>query len=190
MGGKRTEVTFSLPNLLTASRIAAAPLLAFAVLSGQPPELAAGIALTAAASDLLDGAVARVQGVASEFGAVLDPIADKVFILTALVLLIAAGTLGGAGVWAALIVLWRETLVTGLRGYARSHGQAAPVSWLAKGKTSAQYLAVIALFGARVPWPGSEVLFSVGAGLLWAAAGLALYSGADYLWRAGRQSWK
>jgi CDP-diacylglycerol--glycerol-3-phosphate 3-phosphatidyltransferase len=190
MGGERSEDTFSLPNLLTASRIAAAPLLAFAVLAGQPPELAAGIALAAAASDLLDGAVARLQGKTSEFGAVLDPIADKVFILTALVLLIAAGTLRGAAVWAALIVLWRETLVTGLRGCARSQGQAAPVSLIAKLKTAAQFLAVVALFGARIPWPVSDVLFAAGAGLLWTAAGLALYSGADYLWRARRRSWK
>ena len=190
MGGERSEDTFLLPNLLTASRIAAAPLLAFAVLAGQSPELAAGIALAAAATDLLDGAVARFQGKTSEFGAALDPIANKVFILTALVLLIADGTLRGGAVWAALIVLWRETLVAGLRSCARPQGHAAPVSLIAKVKTGAQFLAVIALFGARMPWPGSEVLFGAGAVLLWGAAGLALYSGADYLWRARRRSWK
>jgi cardiolipin synthase (CMP-forming) len=190
MNGQRSQDIFSLPNLLTGSRIAAAPLLAFTVLAGQPPEFAAGVALAAAATDLFDGAVARLQGRTSEFGAGLDPIADKVFILTALMLLIAAGTLRGAAVWAALILLWRETIVTGLRGCALTHGQAAPVSSAAKIKTAAQFLAVIALFGARASWPGSEALVYAGVGLLWVAAGFALYSGADYLWRSGRRSWK
>jgi cardiolipin synthase (CMP-forming) len=190
MRGERSEDVFSLPNLLTASRIAAAPALAFAVLAGQPPELAAGIAAAAAATDLFDGAVARLQGKTSRFGAILDPIADKVFILTAFVLLIAAGTLGGFAIWAVLIVLWREIIVAALRDFARLQAQAASVSWLGKIKTVAQFLAVIALFASRVPGPGSGFLFEAGAGLLWAAAGLALYSGADYLWRARRRSWK
>jgi cardiolipin synthase (CMP-forming) len=181
---------FTWPNLLTASRIAAAPLLAFTVLTGQPPELAAGIALAAAATDLLDGALARLQGKTSELGAALDPIADKVFILTALVLLIAVGTLGGLALWAALILLWREIIVSGLRGYVLLQGQPAPVIWLAKVKTAAQFLSVAALLGARIPWPVSRFLFDAGAALLWAAAVFALYSGADYLWRARRRSWK
>ncbi len=179
-----------LPNLLTASRIAAAPVLAWAILTEQAPALAAAVALAAALTDLFDGAAARMLRQTSDFGAALDPIADKVFILTALLLLSAAGPLRGALVWPALIVLWRETAVSALRGYARAQGWTAVASSSAKLKTAAQFLAVVTLLASRIPSPLAGLFFEARAALLWIAAGLALYSGADYLWRAWRQSWK
>ncbi len=190
MNRKRAAGILTLPNILTASRIAAAPLLALAALTEQSPLLAAGLAAAAALTDLLDGAAARAMRRTSGLGSVLDPIADKVFILTALLLLIAAGTVRGAHLWAALILLWRETLIGGVRAYAQSIDLAASVSILSKLKTAAQFLAVIALFASRIPTAHADFLFDAGAGLLWAAACLALYTGADYVFRAWRRSWK
>jgi CDP-diacylglycerol--glycerol-3-phosphate 3-phosphatidyltransferase len=186
----RNRPALSPPNLLTASRIAAAPLLAWAVLTAQSRLLAAGLVLAAALTDLLDGAIARSTGRVSELGAVLDPVADKIFILTALALLLAEGLLSGVNASAVLIILWRELLISGLRDYARSQGLPASVSPLAKAKAAAQFFAAILLFASRVPGRNAQALLDAGIGLLWAAAGLALYTGADYLWRAWRQSWK
>jgi CDP-diacylglycerol--glycerol-3-phosphate 3-phosphatidyltransferase len=186
----RSAKVVTLPNALSASRIVAAPLLAFAVLTGQPPGLAAGLVVAAALTDLFDGVAARALGKVSDLGASLDPVADKTFILTALWLLWGEGVIRGANAWAALIILWREIVISGLRDHARAHGTAAPVSRLAKAKTAAQFSAVILLFASRVPFRGADACFQAGAGLIWAAAGLALYTGAEYFWRAWRQSWK
>ena len=190
MHPNRSAVLFSLPNVLTASRIAAAPLLVWAVLTAQSPLLALGLVFAAALTDLLDGAAARALGKVSSLGAALDPLADKIFILTALSLLLAEGSLGVPGAWAFLIILWRETLIVGLRGYARSRCLPAPVSLLAKIKTAAQFAAALLLFASRVPLDSSAALAGAGMGLLWAAAALALYTGADYVGQAWRKTWK
>jgi cardiolipin synthase len=190
MGHKRSSHPTSLPNVLTASRIAAAPLLAVAVLTGQEPWIAAAIVLFAALTDLFDGIVARAQGQLSELGAVLDPIADKIFVISALFLLVADGLLSGATVVAVLIIVWRELLISGLRDYARFIGFPAPVSRLAKIKTAAQFASLLLLYAARVPTRNSEVLAEAGDGLLWVASGLTLYTGGNYLWHTWRQTWK
>ncbi len=186
----RSAGWFSLPNLLSASRIAAAPLLASAVLTAQAPALAVAIVVTAALTDLLDGLAARATGQVSELGAVLDPIADKIFILTALWLLWGEGVVRGLSAWAVLIILWREVSISGLRDYARFEGLSASVSPVAKLKTATQFFAVVLLFAARVPSWKPDLLLGAGTYLLWVSAGLALYTGADYFLRAWRGSWK
>ncbi len=154
------------------------------------PVLALGIVLVAALSDFLDGLLARAIGKASALGAVLDPIADKTFVLTALGLLWGEGVIHGLSAWAVLIILWREILIAGFRDYVRSEGLLASVSPLAKLKTAAQFSAVIVLFVSRIPSWNPGWLVDTGTGFLWASAGLALYSGGDYLARAWRGSWK
>jgi cardiolipin synthase (CMP-forming) len=181
---------FLLPNLLSAARIATGPALAWAVLTAQAPALAVAIVVAAAVSDLLDGLAARATGQVSELGAVLDPIADKIFVLTALWLLWGESLIRGSTAWAVLIILWREVLISGLRDYARFEGLRASVSSIAKLKTATQFSAVVLLFASRVPYWKLGPLFEAGTGLLWASAGLALYTGADYLLRAWRGSWK
>jgi cardiolipin synthase (CMP-forming) len=190
MEQKRFERVTSVPNLLTASRIVAAPLLAFAVLAALPPYLAAALVVVAALTDFIDGRLARAGLDVSGMGAVLDPIADKIFIVTALILLLAEGVLTGINVWAVLIILWREFLISGLRDYARIQGASLPVTPLAKGKTAMQFASVIFLFAARVSWGNAETMFYAGAALLWTAAALTLYTGVDYLRRTWRQAWK
>jgi cardiolipin synthase (CMP-forming) len=179
-----------IPNILTASRIFAAPLLAFAVLSKDAPWLALAITVIAALSDALDGAIARRCGQISDLGAALDPVADKLFVATALLLLVADGSLRGASIWAVLIVLWRELSILTLREHARSLGLRASVSTWAKVKTAAQYGATSTLFAARLPLESAPFLSEAGNTLLWAAAVLSLYTGADYFWQAWRKSWK
>ncbi len=179
-----------LPNLMSACRIAAAPALAWAVLTMQAPAFALAIVVAAALTDYLDGVAARATGQVSELGVVLDPIADKIFILTALSLLWGDGAVGGSAVWAVLIILWREVLISDLRDFARFHGRRASVSRVSKFKTAAQFFAVILLFASQVPFWKPELLLNAGTGLLWVSAVLALYTGADYLFRAWRGSWK
>jgi cardiolipin synthase (CMP-forming) len=186
----RRVIAAALPNTLTASRIAAAPILVLAATSERSPMLALGIAILAALTDFLDGASARALGETSDFGAVFDPIADKMFVLTALVLFLGDGGLGRLNEWAVYIVLWREIITAGFRDYARAQGFGASVSFAAKLKTATQYAAVILLFASRIETRSSNTLFIAGAGLVWASAILALYSAADYIWRARRRAWK
>jgi CDP-diacylglycerol--glycerol-3-phosphate 3-phosphatidyltransferase len=186
----RSTSLFLLPNLLSAARIATGPVLAWAVLTAQVPALAVAIVVAAAVSDLLDGLAARATGQVSELGAVLDPIADKFFVLTALWLLWGESLIRGSTAWAVLIILWREVLISGLRDYAHFEGLQASVSPVAKLKTATQFSAVVLLFASRVPYWKPGLLFEAGTGLLWVSAGLALYTGADYLLRAWRGSWK
>lgn len=178
-----------LPNLLSALRIVAAPLLAWAILVAQAPSLALGIAVAAALSDLLDGLIARAIGQVSELGAILDPLADKIFVLTALWLLWGDGTIHGSAAWAALLILWREILISGLRDTMQLLGPGASVSPAAKLKTATQFSALAMLFASRLPYFQPGVLHDAGIGLLWLSAGLALYTGADYLLRVWRRSW-
>ncbi len=105
-----------LPNLLSASRIAAAPGLAWVVLTAEAPALALAIVAAAAFTDFLDGLAARAFGQSSELGAVIDPLADKIFILTALWLLWGENVIAGSTGWAALIILWREASDPGPSG--------------------------------------------------------------------------
>lgn len=186
----RRAILWRLPDLFSASRIAAALLLAVAVLALDAPVFALALAIWAALSDALDGFAARANGSVSDFGARLDPVADKVFVLTALWLLLGEGVIQGGAEWAALIVLWREILILGLRNFVRASGAAASTSAAARFKTGMQFLAVIALFAARTGLVLPDLCQRAGLCLLWLAAALALYSGLDYISRAWRGSWK
>jgi cardiolipin synthase (CMP-forming) len=190
MAMARTTQLSTLPNLLTASRIAAAPLLALAVLTVQPAWIAAALVVFAALTDFLDGHIARAQAEVTRLGGILDPIADKVFIVTALLLLLAEGALKGASIWAVLLIVWRELLISTLRDVVRLSGFQLRVSFIAKIKTVIQFSAIIVLYAARIPALKLEGVGQFGAILLWAAAVLTLYTGANYLWLAWRQSWK
>ena len=114
----------------------------------------------------------------------LDPIADKLLVAVVLLLLVADGTVGGLSMWAAVIILSREILVSGLREFLAGLRVSVPVSKLAKWKTGVQLVALGVLipggFGEAVI-PGSVWL---GLALLWIAAALTIYTGYDYF-RAG-----
>lgn len=177
--------------MLTYGRIVAVPLivLCFFVegrLNGSDAMRwwAFGIYVAATISDFFDGYLARIWKQSSRFGAMLDPIADKLLVAACLLLLAADGTIAGWTIWAAIIILCREILVSGLREYLAELKVSVPVTQIAKWKTAAQMVAI----GFLLTGPaGDKVLpynTEIGIGLLWVAAIITLYTGYDYF-RAG-----
>jgi CDP-diacylglycerol--glycerol-3-phosphate 3-phosphatidyltransferase len=134
----------------------------------------------AAATDFLDGWAARARGEASALGAALDPIADKMLIAAALLLLTRNGVIAGASVVAALIILSREILIAGLREALAGGAGALPVTRLAKIKTTAQLAAVGALLAAAPGGLVGPALRAPAEALLWIAALLTFATGASY----------
>jgi cardiolipin synthase (CMP-forming) len=176
-----------LPNLLTLSRIAAIPVLV-ALAAWREPEtdLIACLLFTAAAvTDWLDGRLAREWRMTSDFGRMLDPIADKLLVGATLMLLVGLGRLSPLGLYPAIVIMLREILVSGLREYLAGLRVGLPVTRLAKWKTGVQMVALGCLLAGnesalllRVPF--LPVSF-IGESLLWIAAVLTLVTGWDYL---------
>jgi cardiolipin synthase len=180
---------WSLPNLLTYARIAAVPVVV-ACLLGEGYGLrwiAFSLYVTAAITDYVDGYLARAWGQQSPLGRMLDPIADKLLVASCLLAFAATGMLTGVSFWAAVVILCREILVSGLREFLAELRVSVPVTQLAKWKTFAQLTAV----GFLVAGPAGDqiVPFVTEAGhvLLWLSALLTLYTGYDYF-RAGLRS--
>ena len=179
---------FTLPNLLTLSRIFAVPILVFLLWRPMPVDYAITFALycIVGLTDYFDGYVARAKGQISRLGQFLDPIADKIMIAAVLMMLISSRKanplpeIAGLHIIAALVILLREIIVSGLREYLATLQVSMPVSQLAKWKTTFQIIALGALIlgGAvpHMPW-----VHSVGLVSLWAAATLTLITGWDYL---------
>ena len=183
--------TFNLPNMLTYGRIIAVPLIVFCFfIEGQLKSsdwarwAALSIFIVASITDYLDGYLARAWQQQSTIGRMLDPIADKLLVASCLLLLAADGTIAGWTLWAAIIILCREILVSGLREYLAELKVSVPVTQLAKWKTTIQMVAVGFLLAGSA---GDKILpytSQLGIGLLWVAAVLTLYTGYDYF-RAG-----
>ncbi len=175
----------SLPNVLTLARIAVIPLLValFYVRDPAAPFAAAGLFLLAAATDWLDGAIARARDQQSAFGRFLDPIADKLLIAAALLMMVGFGQIADWAILPALVILCREITVSGLREFLAELRVALPVTHLAKWKTALQMIAItVLLIGDS--GPAALHLRTVGEVALWCAAALTLITGYDYL-RAG-----
>ncbi|WP_422678255.1 CDP-diacylglycerol--glycerol-3-phosphate 3-phosphatidyltransferase [Bosea beijingensis] len=179
----RRRGPWSLPNLLTYGRILAIPALV-AILFWPRDDwmrwLALGIYTAAAITDYLDGYIARAWSQQSAIGRMLDPIADKLLVAALLLMLVYTGQIEGWTLWAAIVILCREILVSGLREFLADLKVSVPVSKVAKWKTTAQLFAL----GFLVVGPaGDKVLpgnTTIGIVLLWAAAGLTIYTGWDY----------
>jgi cardiolipin synthase len=179
---------WALPNILTYARIAAVPVVVACIL-GQEVWLnwiAFGLYAAAAITDYVDGYLARAWGQQSPLGRMLDPIADKVLVSTCLLAFAATGIISGYTLWAAVVILCREILVSGLREFLAELQVSLPVTRLAKWKTAAQLVAV----GALVAGPAGDAIqpgfTMIGLVLLWISALLTLYTGYDYF-RAGLQ---
>lgn len=137
--------------------------------------------ITAAITDFFDGHLARKHNVQSELGALLDPIADKFLVLAALLMLIAIGTLDGPHVIAAIIILGREILVSGLREFLAGASVKLPVTVLAKWKTTIQMVAIGFLIigeAGNAVIPGSLWIGLLG---IWAAAIITVITGYQYV---------
>jgi len=183
-------VPLDLPNLLTISRIAAIPLLVAMVMLRSPVgDMAACVVFgLAAITDYFDGKIARERGVTSGFGVMLDPIADKLLVASALMLLVGFDRLDDRALLPAIVIMLREILVSGLREYLATLRVGMPVTRLAKWKTGFQMGALGTLLagdtGARVIGLGWLPVAVIGEVMLWGAAALTLITGWDY-WVAG-----
>jgi cardiolipin synthase (CMP-forming) len=182
---------YNIPNLLTYGRILTVPLIVLCFfLEGflHATELArwAAFWLFAAASitDFFDGYLARIWHQTSNIGRMLDPIADKLLVASILLLLAADGTIAGWSIWAAIIILCREILVSGLREYLAALKVSVPVTRIAKWKTTIQMVAIGFLLVGDAGNAYVPHTVMVGVTLLWIAAAITMYSGYDYF-RAG-----
>jgi cardiolipin synthase len=180
--------SLALPNLLTYGRIAATPAVVAClywqdVLHGALwlRWVALLIFISAGVTDILDGYFARKWGEQSAFGRMLDPIADKLLVASCLLMLAADSTIRGWSLWAAIVILCREILVSGLREFLAELKVGVPVSRVAKWKTTVQLVSL----GFLVAGPAGESVLPgtimIGIVLLWVAAALTLYTGWDYL---------
>ena len=170
-----------IPNLLTLARIAAIPILVALIAWGTPHArlLAVALFVLASVTDFFDGWLARRLNVQSRFGKMLDPIADKLIVAAALIMLVANGAIAGAHLIAVLLILGREIFVSGLREFLALERVTVPVTGLAKWKTTAQLAAITAL----LLWAAPD---AHGAGpttavaLLWLATALSIVTGWGY----------
>ena len=176
-----------IPNILTIGRIILVPFFVLAFyLPGFYGDLTAfAIFVIASFTDFLDGMLARMMGEESQLGELLDPIADKIIVATALILLVMDGTIRHYEVIAAIIILTREILISGLREFLAKGQIKLPVSNLAKLKTFLQMLAIALLLTGET---GNKILNfqdynaqTIGIILLWLSAFLTLYTGYEYL---------
>jgi CDP-diacylglycerol---glycerol-3-phosphate 3-phosphatidyltransferase len=179
---------YALPNVLTYARIAAVPvvvgLLFWQSLFDGPLWLrwaALFFFIGAGVTDFLDGYFARVWGQHSSLGKMLDPIADKLLVSASLLMLAAGDTIHGWALLAAVIILCREILVSGLREYLAELQVSVPVTRLAKWKTTGQMVAIGFLIAGEAGDRVVPVVSEIGILLLWLSALITLYTGYDYM---------
>ena len=180
----RRSTALNLPNLLTYARLAAVPVVV-ALLFWPRDDWARWPALmifiAAGVTDYFDGYFARAYAQQSALGRMLDPIADKLLVAACLLMLAADETIYGLSLLAAIVILCREILVSGLREYLAALKVGVPVSRLAKWKTGVQLVAI----GFLIAGPAGDRILpgtvEIGIVLLWIAAILTLYTGWDYL---------
>lgn len=179
----RPHVMPNLPMTLTYVRIAAIPVLgALLLVEGDLARyIACAIYTAAAVTDYLDGYLARAWKQQSKLGRIFDPIADKLLVSATILMLVADGRIHAWTVVAALIILLREVLVSGLREFLAEIRAILPVSRLAKWKTAMQMTALgVLIVGDAGPTAWLYVTL-IGEVLLWIAAVFTLVTGYDYL---------
>lgn len=179
---------WNIPNILTLLRIAAIPLLATLLLSPSREAgfWAAALFSIASFTDWLDGYLARRMNIVTVFGKFLDPIADKLIVMAALIMILPFGRVPA---WMVLVILGREIIITGLRGIASTEGIIIPASDLGKYKTIFQIVAIIGLLLHYEYHPYFSIdhplltvnMHNVGMFYLWIATFLTAWSGIDYL---------
>ena len=168
----------NISNVLTLSRLIAIPLLMALVLLRFPyhDQIAAGLFIVFSFTDTLDGELARRRGTVSDFGKFLDPLADKLFVLSVLIVLVQEGLVAA---WVVVVIFSRELIITILRSVAASQGRVIAAAPLGKTKTVTQMSAVTLLILQR-PYPQ---LALVADAAVFVAIVFTIWSGVDYLWR-------
>jgi nicotinamide-nucleotide amidase len=174
----------NVPNVLTLSRLAAIPLLMVLLIVrfGGHDQIAAVLFLVFSFTDTLDGQIARRRGLVSDLGKFLDPLADKLFVLSVLIVLVQEGLVAA---WVVVVIFSRELLITILRSVAATQGRVIPAAPMGKTKTATQMAAVTLLILQR-PYPYLVPLADLAVGI---AIIFTLASGIDYLWRFRHVIW-
>ncbi len=176
-----------LPNLLTLSRIAVIPLMILLVAIHTPlGDMASCVVFgLAGLTDYFDGKLARSRKQQSDLGRMLDPIADKLLVAAALMMLVGRDRLSEYGLYPAIVIMLREILVSGLREYLAGIRVGLPVTTLAKWKTGFQMGALGTLLAGDTGAPLVHMdwlpVSLIGEAMLWGAAALTLVTGWDYL---------
>ncbi len=168
-------VPVNIPNALTMLRIVAVPVIVVALLDETPngDVIAAALFSLAAITDGLDGYIARRRSQVTTFGKLMDPLADKLLVVAALIALVSLDRLAA---WVAMVIIARELAVTGLRSLAAEQGVVIAASWLGKLKTALQVGAIVAL----IIWDPTPLWVDL---LVYAAVAVTVISGADYFVR-------
>ena len=178
---------FKIPNILTIGRIIIVPIFIFTFfLPGFFGDLIPFFLFVLASfTDYLDGLLARLFKEESKLGELLDPIADKILVSTALLLLIMNGTIKNFEVIAAIIIITREIIISGLREFLAKGSISMPVTSLSKLKAFIQMFAIAVLltgdFGNKIVNFQDYNAQTIGIILLWLSAAITLYTGYDYL---------
>jgi CDP-diacylglycerol---glycerol-3-phosphate 3-phosphatidyltransferase len=168
-------VPVNIPNALTMLRIVAVPVIVVALLDETPngDVIAAAVFTLAAVTDGLDGYIARRRSQVTTFGKLMDPLADKLLVVAALITLVSLDRLAA---WVAMVIIARELAVTGLRWLAAEQGAVISASWLGKLKTALQVAAIVAL----IVWDPTPFAVDL---LVYVAVAATVISGADYFLR-------
>ena len=170
----------NLPNKLSILRMALIPVMVALMYPGNPvcSALATAVFAVAAFTDFLDGYIARKQHIVTDFGKFIDPVADKLLNLSAMVMLVHGGIFPA---WAVIVILARELCVDGLRMIAVGHGQVIAAGKLGKIKTVSQIVLILWLMISRLSFAASPVSLLL---TLWTVA-ITLWSGVDYFIKNG-----
>src|SRR3979409_1834792 len=168
----------NIPNALTLSRLVAIPPLMVLLMVRFPghDQLAAALFIVFSLTDTLDGQIARRRGTVSDFGKFLDPLADKLFVLSVLIVLVQEGLVAA---WVVVVIFSRELIITILRSVAAAQGRVISAAPLGKTKTVMQMIAVALLILQR-PYP---YLLPIADLAVAVAFVVTIWSGLDYLWR-------
>jgi len=166
----------TLASLLTLSRIFLIPVFMTLILVRSDKILALVVFVVAALTDGLDGYIARARKEITKFGQLMDPIADKLLVSSALIAMVELGQISS---WAVMVILGREFAVSGLRMVVAAEGIIIPASFLGKLKTFSQIVAIVALL---LNLPAAQVL-------LWIAVAITVISGVDYFFKAQKHLW-
>ena len=173
----------NLPNVLTISRIVLlAPLLIMIYLPNDQLNLISVILfILIALTDFFDGFFARRQNITSEFGKMLDPIADKLMVVGVLIVLMIKGTIVDLSILPAMLIIFREIFISGLREFAANRNSHASidVSQVGKLKTAIQMLSLLLILSSLV-LKNLTILLNIGIIFLWISMVLALISGYKY----------
>jgi len=176
----RAERFWNLPNTITVLRIGVVPVLLLLPLNAGRlgSQVTAWIFIVAATSDLVDGWLARRGQQVTRIGKLLDPLADKLVVATALIVLLSMGRIPPWATWMVVVIVGRELAVTGLRGLASARGQVMAASNLGKAKTLIQNIAIGALLFPE-PTLGLPA-HALGLGMLAVATAITIWSGYAY----------